>query len=129
MKRPLPWLAPARRDWVAGVGGMAACLGLLALLAATGRWKAALGLAAVLVLLPAFCTWFAPTAEPEKDLRRLYQDEAWDWSGWYWLWPYRLGAWRSWAVCFNPLAWALVVAAASAARRVLRRGEPGKGTP
>jgi tRNA A-37 threonylcarbamoyl transferase component Bud32 len=129
LNRPLPWLAPARRDWVAGVGGLAACLGVLALLAAAGRRKAALGLAAVLVLLPAFSAWFAPTAEPENDLWRLYQDEAWDWSGWYWLWPYRLGAWRDWAVCFNPLPWTLVAVAASAARRVLRRREPGKGTP
>ena len=47
-------------------------------------------------------------------LAELRPHEAWDWSGWYWLWPNQLASWV-------PLVWALVlVGGAELLRRWLR---------
>jgi hypothetical protein len=53
-KRPLPWLDRTRAKATVGMGCVIAYLVLVGILAAVGRRKTALGLLAVLILLPAF---------------------------------------------------------------------------
>jgi tRNA A-37 threonylcarbamoyl transferase component Bud32 len=53
-KRPLPWLERTRAEAKVGVGCVVAYLVLVGILAAVGRRKTALGLLALLILLPAF---------------------------------------------------------------------------
>jgi tRNA A-37 threonylcarbamoyl transferase component Bud32 len=53
------------------------------------------------------------TAERHRKLATLLPYEAWDWSGWYWLWPIQLASWRRGDMLVCPLVWAIALAGAA----------------
>jgi hypothetical protein len=66
-----------------------------------------------------------PEPKGEKEyLGTLLAHEAWDWSGWYWLWPDQLGSWRSGYFSGNALVWALALAAGAELVRWIARKFP-----
>jgi hypothetical protein len=104
----------------------------LIVLAVRGWKKTALGLLVPCLLLLVYINWPARMSfsddvsgyllsfRPARELRNgdwwesnppLRSYEAWDWSGWYWLWPDQLSSWRRGIYFGNPLTWALVVVA------------------
>ena len=96
------------------------------------RRRAALVLAVLAIVLPAWSMYWPPSDEHAARLWRLEPEEHWDWSGWYWLWVYRLGGWGWWEVLANPAAWAALwlvwkAAGPQLARRL--RGSPRTAKP
>ena len=96
------------------------------------RRRAALVLAVLAIVLPAWSMFWPPSNYDAALLWRLEPEEHWDWSGWYWLWVYRLGGWGWWEVLANPAAWAALwlvwkAAASWLARRL--RGSPRTTKP
>ena len=92
-------------------------------------------LAVLAIVLPAWSMFWPVSGEQAAQLWRLEPEEHWDWSGWYWLWVYRLGGWGWWEVLANPAAWAAALAALwlvwKAASRLARRlrGSPRTAKP
>ena len=135
LKRPLPWVAPAREHWLAGALGGLAYLGVVFGCVLARRRRAALVLAVLAIVLPAWSMYWPPSDDHAAHLWRLESEEHWDWSGWYWLWVYRLGGWGWWEVLANPAAWAAAWAALwlvwKAASRLARRlrGSPRTAKP
>jgi hypothetical protein len=99
------------------------------------RRRAALVLAVLAIVLPAWSMSWPPSDDHAALLWRLEPEEHWDWSGWYWLWVYRLGGWGWWEVLANPAPWAALLlvlwlvwkAASRLARRL--RGSPRAAKP
>jgi hypothetical protein len=106
LKRPLPWVAPAREHWLAGALAALAYLCVVFGCVLARRRRAALVLAVLAIVLPAWSMYWPPSNYDAALLWRLEPEEHWDWSGWYWLWVYRLGGWGWWEVLANPAAWA-----------------------
>ena len=76
--------------------------------------------------------FWPPSDQHAALLWRLESEELWDWSGWYWLWVYRLGGRGWWEVLANPAAWAALwlvwkAAGPQLARRL--RGSPRTAKP
>ena len=83
-------------------------------------------LAVLAIVLPAWSRFWPPSNYDAALLWRLEPEEHWDWSGWYWLWVYRLGGWGWWEVLANPAAWAALWLVRKAGARLARwlQGSP-----
>jgi hypothetical protein len=120
---PLPWfpMADPRR-----VPGLALALAYLALVLAClfkRRWRSAVALLVLLAVLPLIGYPSIDMPGLFDGLAELTGDERRDWTGWYWLWPYRLTIYRGWAVLGNPWTWVVAAGVVAAFRGWRRRGK------
>jgi hypothetical protein len=102
---PLPWVGRARQRWLPALGAGLVYLALAAGFALARRWWVVLGLLAWVLAVP-LAGVPVLDAPGLTGLPELPAEGRRDWSGWYWLWPGRLGAWADRGVLANPCAWA-----------------------
>jgi hypothetical protein len=97
----LPWEYQGRHRMMQALVPGLACLGLLVYFALQRKWRITIGLLMCFFVIPPVIAGF------ELRANHKFAEQHYAWGGWYWLWPYLLGAPLGLTLLKSPLLWML----------------------